>query len=76
MRGHAAFDDLDPREYTAMTMPPVNGTKRKRAKAAPKRRQERLTRAQLAAGRRFLAESPVKPTAEGMAAIERELQSE
>lgn len=58
-----------------MTMRPVNGTKRRRAKAAPKR-EDRLTRAQLAAGRRFLAESSVKPTAEGMAAIERELRGE
>ncbi|HEY5240962.1 MAG TPA: hypothetical protein VIJ22_05840 [Polyangiaceae bacterium] len=56
-------------------MRPVNGTKRRRAKAAPKR-EDRLTRAQLAAGRRFLAESSVKPTAEGMAAIERELRGE
>jgi hypothetical protein len=59
-----------------MTMQPVDGTKRTRAKAAPERREDRLTNAQLAAGRRFLAESSVKPTAEGMAAIERELHDE
>ncbi len=59
-----------------MTMQPQNGRKRSRAKAAPKSREDRLSKAQLAAGRRFLAESPVKPSAEGMAAIERELHGE
>jgi hypothetical protein len=56
-----------------MAMQPLNGTKRTRTKAVPKRREDRLTKAQLAAGRRFLAESSVKPTAEGMAAIGRSI---
>jgi hypothetical protein len=71
--GRRLFDDPDPPEYTPMTMQPLNGRKHRRTKAAPKRREDRMTKTQLEAGRAFLAESPVKPTAEGMAAIHREL---
>jgi hypothetical protein len=49
-----------------------NGTTRKRAKA-PKRPKGGVTKAQQAARRKFLAESPVKPSREGMEAIHREL---
>ena len=48
------------------------GTTRGRAKA-PKRPKGRATKAQQAARRKFIAESPVKPSREGMAAIHREL---
>jgi hypothetical protein len=53
-----------------------NGAKRMRAKSPPKRRQDGVTKAQLAARRKFLAESSVKPTAEGMDAVHRELHGE
>ncbi len=49
-----------------------NGTTRKRA-TAPKRPKGGVTKAQQAARRKFLADSPVKPTREGMEAIHREL---
>jgi hypothetical protein len=49
-----------------------NGTTRKRAKAL-KRPKSGVTQAQQAARRKFIAESPVKPSREGMEAIHREL---
>ena len=49
-----------------------NGGARKRAKA-PKRAKGGVSKAQQAARRKFLADSPVKPTREGMEAIHREL---
>jgi hypothetical protein len=52
-----------------------NGTTRKRAKA-PTRPKAGVTKAQQAARRKFIAESRVKPSREGMAAIHRELNGE
>ena len=52
-----------------------NGTTRRRAKA-PKRSKGGVTKAQQAARRSFIAESPVKPSREGMDAIHRELNGE
>jgi hypothetical protein len=49
-----------------------NGTTRRRAKA-PK---VGVTKAQQAARRKVIAESPVKPSREGMQAIHRELNCE
>lgn len=49
-----------------------NGSRRKRAKA-PKRRSSEATKAQQAARRKFLADSPVKATPEGLEAVRREL---
>lgn len=52
-----------------------NGTTRRRAKA-PKRPKSGVTKAQQAARRKFIAESPVKPSREGMEEIDRELNGE
>jgi len=52
-----------------------NGTTRRRAKAL-KRPKGGVTKAQQAARRKFIAESPVKPSREGMEAIHRELNGE
>jgi hypothetical protein len=52
-----------------------NGTTRRRAQA-PKRPKGGVTKAQHAARRKFIAESPVKPSREGMEAIHRELNGE
>jgi hypothetical protein len=52
-----------------------NGTTRKRANA-PKRPEGGVTKVQQAARRKFIAESPVKPSREGMEAIHRELNGE
>ena len=49
-----------------------NGTTPRRAKA-PKRPKGGVTKAQQVARRKFIAESPVKPSREGMEAIHREL---
>jgi len=53
-----------------------NGTKRKRAKALKRPKGGGVTKAQQAARRKFIAESPVKPTREGMEAVLRELSGE
>ena len=52
-----------------------NGAARNRAKA-PRRPKGEVTKAQQAARRKFIAESPVKPSREGMEAIHRELNGE
>jgi hypothetical protein len=52
-----------------------NGTTRKGAKAR-KRPEGGVTKVQQAARRKFIAESPVKPSREGMEAIHRELHGE
>jgi len=49
-----------------------NGITRRRAKP-PKRPKGGVTQAQQAARRKFIAESPVKPSRDGMEAIHREL---
>jgi hypothetical protein len=54
----------------------TNGAGRARSTATKRRRKVAPTKAQLAAIRKFLKESPVKPTREGMEAIRRELEGE
>lgn len=64
--------------FSGMNTRGTNGSKgptRKRAKA-PKRPKGGVTKAQQAARRKFIAESPVKPSREGMEAIHRELNGE
>jgi hypothetical protein len=53
-----------------------NGTKRKRARAPKRPKGGGVSKAQQAARRKFIAESPVKPTPEGMEAVLRELSGE
>jgi hypothetical protein len=50
-----------------------NGTSRPKRAKAPTRPKGAVSKAQQAARRKFLADSPVKPTREGMEAIHREL---
>jgi hypothetical protein len=50
----------------------VNGTTRPSRKRSKPSRKNKATKAEIAARRKFIAESPVKPSPEGVAAIRRE----
>ena len=54
----------------------TSGTARPRGKATKRRRKAGPTKVKLAAIRKFLEESPIKPTREGMEAIRREIEGE
>jgi hypothetical protein len=59
--------------FRIMNRPGLNGTTQPSRKRPKPSRRNLATKAERAARRKFIAESRVKPSAEGMAAVRREL---